>query len=174
MYLNWVNSSVYEVPVSFVVPLTLAVTTFGTLYQVILTLDAYRIKNNIQLLMQCICNMILMVATVLQYRQIKNARDRIIVGFNMHYIPFAKNDWKFWEHVHPGLITCMVVSCVCTVSMCILAFALHKEFVWAIYKQVSPDIKMRKRYTCYQVGLPPPFPINTNDFGSFLRYISFF
>ena len=48
VYLNWVNSVAYQVPIAYVTPLTLAVNTLGCLFQVILTLDAYRIKNHIQ------------------------------------------------------------------------------------------------------------------------------
>lgn len=152
VYLQWVNPPVYEVPLSYIAPMSLAVTTLGVLYQVVLTLDAYRIKNNIQLFTQCICNICLSISTVMQYSQIKDANDRILVGYNMYNLPFAKNDRHFWKHISPGLIVCIVLSCVCSVAMSILAFGLHREFAWAIYQHISPDKKTRNRYFGYQVS----------------------
>ncbi|KAH7138383.1 hypothetical protein B0J11DRAFT_587651 [Dendryphion nanum] len=109
VYLDWVNPPVYEVPLSYIAPLTLAVTTLGFLFQVILTLDAYRIKNNIQLFTQCFCNICLSVSTVMQYDRIKDANSRILVGYNKYKKPFAKNDRRFWEHVSPALIIYLVI-----------------------------------------------------------------
>jgi hypothetical protein len=156
VYLHWVNSVVYQVPLAFITPLTLSITTLGALYQLALTLDAYRIKNNIQLFVQCICNICLSIATVMQYRQIKNANARILINTDMYGTPFAKYDWRFWEHVSPALITCLVVSCVSTVAMCGLAYGLYQEFSWALYEHVSPDRKMRARYFAYQVSEDSP------------------
>lgn len=153
VYLDWVNIVVYQVPVSYVTSLTLAITTFGALYQFILTIDAYRIKNNIQLLAQCVCNICLSIATAMQYNQIKVASAGISVNhaFDEDLTPFAK-DWKFWEHVSPALITCLIVSCICSLTMCGCAIWLTREFSWALYEEVSPDRKMRSRYFAYQVS----------------------
>ncbi|KAJ4357705.1 uncharacterized protein N0V89_002281 [Didymosphaeria variabile] len=153
VYLEWVNSVVYQVPLAYVTPLSLGTTTLGALYQLVLTLDAYRIKNNIQLFVQCICNICLSIATVMQYGQIRNANARILINHDMYGTPFAKYDWKFWDHVSPALITCIVISCLSSVAMCGLAYGLYREFSWALYEQVSPDRKMRLRYVAYQVYL---------------------
>ena len=155
VYLRWVNEVVYQVPLSYVVPLTLAITTLGALYQLILTLDAYRIKNNIQICVQCICNIFFSIATVMQYGQIKDANARILTGYDMYQTPFAKNDWRFWEHVSPALFVCLVVSCVSSVMMCGLAYALCREFSWTLYEQISPDRRIIKRYLSYQVSRNP-------------------
>lgn len=153
IYLQWVNSVVYQVPLSYVTPLTLGTTALGALYQFALTLDAYRIKNNIQLFVLCVCNICLSVATVMQYGQIKDANGRILINHDMYGTPFAKYEWRFWDHVSPALITCIVVSCASSLAMCGLAYGLYQEFSWALYEQVSPDRKMRLRYFTYQVSI---------------------
>lgn len=152
-YLQWVNSVAYQVPISYVAPLSIGVTLLGVVYQLILTLDAYRIKNNIQIFAHCICNVCLSVASVMQYGQIKQARDRILVNTDMHGTPFAKYEWKFWEHVSPALITCLATTCLCSVIVCSLAYFISREFSWKVYQQVSPDRDVRKRYSIYQVSL---------------------
>ncbi|OAL46339.1 hypothetical protein IQ07DRAFT_146909 [Pyrenochaeta sp. DS3sAY3a] len=153
VYLDWVNPPVYEVPLAYITPLTLAVTTLGCLFQTLITLDAYRIKNNVQIFTQCVFNTCLSVATIFQYIFIRDANTRILKGYNMYFLPFAKNDRNFWLHVSPALIVCIIVSCLCSVAMFVLAFALHREYAWAIYQHITPDKNFRYRYLTYQIYL---------------------
>ncbi|KAJ4294407.1 hypothetical protein N0V90_008097 [Kalmusia sp. IMI 367209] len=153
VYLQWVNSVVYQVPLAYVTPLTLGITTLGAIYQLVLTLDAYRIKNNIQLFVQCVCNVCMSIATIMQHGQIKEANARILINHDMYGTPFAKYDWRFWQHASPALLTCIVISCLCSTVMCGLSYGLHREFSWNLYEQVSPDRKIRTRYFVYQVYL---------------------
>jgi hypothetical protein len=155
-YLNWVNSVVYQVPLSYVIPLTLGVNSLGCLFQVILTLDAYRIKNHIQLFLQCAANICLSISTVLQYGETRNAAARIIINYDMYGTPFADLDWPFWKKISPGLMVCTVVTCVSSVVMCWLARGLYREFSWALYQHVSPDKTIQNKYAVYQVRLPLP------------------
>ncbi|KAF1840893.1 uncharacterized protein K460DRAFT_321489 [Cucurbitaria berberidis CBS 394.84] len=152
-YLRWVNPPVYQVPLSYITPLSLVVTMLGCIFQVVLTLDALRIKNNIQVVAQCVCNLFISVAVVMQYYQIKGANDHILQGHDMYWNPFAKNDRHFWYHTAASLIVCIVTSCACSVVMCVLAYSLHREFAWALYQDVSSEQKMRNRYLAYQVYL---------------------
>lgn len=156
VYLQWVNSVVYQTPLGYVTPLTLGVTALGAFYQLVMTLDAYRIKNNIQLFVLCVCNICFSIATVMQHGQIKDANGRILINHDMHGTPFAKLDQKFWDHVAPALITCIAVSCACSIAMLGLMWSLSQEFSWALYEQVSPDRKTRTRYFAYQVSQPFP------------------
>ncbi|KAH6613029.1 hypothetical protein C7974DRAFT_322330, partial [Boeremia exigua] len=128
-----VNLVVCKVPISYVVPLTLSISTLGCLFQVAMTLDAYRIKNNAQIFLQCIFNTCLSVLTVCQYIFIKDANGRI--------------------HVSPGLVVCAAVLCVCSATMYWLAFALHREYAWAIYQHINPDRETSNRYFTYQIYL---------------------
>lgn len=148
------NPQVYEVPLSYITPLTLAVTTLGCLFQAIVTLDAYRIKNNVQIFTQCIFNTCLSVAIVFQYIFIRDASRRILRGYNMYFLPFAKNDRNFWQYVAPALVVCIVVSCLCSMAMYVLAYALHREYAWAIYQHITSDKNFRYRYLTYQVCVP--------------------
>ncbi|OMP85041.1 UPF0658 Golgi apparatus membrane protein [Diplodia seriata] len=40
--------------------------------------------------------------------------------------------------------------------MCGLAYKLHKQFAWALYKDISADTSLRTRYLVYQVCFPAP------------------
>lgn len=151
-YLDWVNPVVYQVPLSYTAPISIAVFVGGCIYQSFLTIDAFRIKNNIQLFAQCICNICLSISSAMQYGQIKKAVHRVTKGYDMFHTPFAKLDIPFWSQTNPLLIAGIVVVFGCTVAMCYLAYKLHREFAWALYKDISADINIRSRYLTYQVS----------------------
>ncbi|CAG5159161.1 uncharacterized protein ALTATR162_LOCUS5444 [Alternaria atra] len=153
VYLNWVNSVVYQVPLAYVTPLTLAVNSLGCLFQLILTLDAYRIKNHLQIFVQCVANICLSVLTVLQYGETRDAAARILLNHDMYGTPFADHDWPFWKKSSIGLMVCVVVTCACSAVMCGLARGLYREFSWALYQHVSPDKKTQNKYMVYQIYL---------------------
>lgn len=152
-YLDWVNPVIYQVPLSYTAPISIAVFVGGCIYQSFLTIDAFRIKNNIQLFAQCICNICLSISSAMQYGQIKKAVHRVTKGYDMFHTPFAKLDIPFWSQTNPLLIAGIVVVFGCTVAMCYLAYKLHREFAWALYKDISADINIRSRYLTYQVYL---------------------
>lgn len=172
VYLKWVNSVIYEVtyhhsidkfsvihvlmvaqvPLSYIITLTLSINSLGCLYQMILTLDAYRIKNHLQIFAICIVNVCLSIATILQYGEIRDAQADAMAGYNGSNIPFVKQDWRFWQRVSPGLVVCTVVSSLCSAIMCVVAVKLYREFSWALYQNVSPDTGVQKKYMVYQVS----------------------
>ncbi|EOA84372.1 uncharacterized protein SETTUDRAFT_21723 [Exserohilum turcica Et28A] len=152
-YLDWVNSVIYQVPLAYIISLTLSINSLGCLYQLILTLDAYRIKNHIQIFVLCAANICLSASTILQYGEVKSAQADALRNYDMHNTPFAKNDWGFWQHVSPALITCIAVSCLCSAITCILAIQLHREFSWSLYQHISPDLDIQNKYMVYQIYL---------------------
>ncbi|USP72783.1 hypothetical protein yc1106_00057 [Curvularia clavata] len=153
VYFQWINPQIYEVPLAFVISLTLSINTLGCLYQMTLTLDAYRIKNHLQIFALCITNVCLSASTVLQYHTVNDAQARAVTNWNQYHIPLAKPDWPFWRRVSPGLIVCAVVSCLCSIFMCGIAPKLYREFAWALYQDVSPDTKVQRKYMFYQIYL---------------------
>ncbi|KAF2017845.1 hypothetical protein BU24DRAFT_449430 [Aaosphaeria arxii CBS 175.79] len=152
-YLHWVNPVVYQVPLSYNIPMCLTTSALGCIFQVFLTLDSFRIKNTVQLVALCIANVFLTIAIGLQYHTSKASVGRILINTDMYGFPFAQAEIPFWANSAPTLIVCIVVACVCTSAMVGLAYGLHIEFAWALYKNVSPDMKMRNRYLVYQIYL---------------------
>lgn len=37
------------------------------------------------------------------------------------------------------------------VAMCFIAWKLYQEFAWSIYKHISADLRLKRRYLAYQV-----------------------
>ncbi|KAM0425752.1 hypothetical protein ACHAPT_009000 [Fusarium lateritium] len=152
-YLDWVNPAVYQVPLSYVIPMAFAMSTLGCVFQAIVALDSCRIKNKIQIWAQCVINICLSVTAGMQYFQAKEATERILKGHDGDNKPFADNDKPFWKHTQPALIACIALFSACSIFMFALACWLHVEFSWSLYEHVSPDVKMKARHLRYQAYL---------------------
>ena len=133
------------------IPTFLTLYIFGFVYQLILVYDALRLKNTIQIIGLCIYNVGLLIYAAVQWIQIQDAvRDLENV-----------RDDKGGEVIDPGVLSTTkpyltAVPCVIalgTVLMSVVAWKLYDEFAWTIYKHISADLRMKRRYLTFQVCL---------------------
>ncbi|CAN9374656.1 unnamed protein product [Alternaria alternata] len=109
------------------IPTFLAVFMFGYIYQLFLTWDALRMKNTIQVIGLVLYNIGILVYAAIQFDQIKDAAD------DLNTRRFIPKD--FWEDVKPMLIALPVLM----------------AFAWTIYKRISADTRLKRRYLTYQI-----------------------
>ncbi|CAO1605690.1 hypothetical protein XANCAGTX0491_009196 [Xanthoria calcicola] len=130
---------------SHTIPTFLALYIFGFLYQLLLVYDALRLKNTIQIIGLCIYNVGLLVYAAVQKDQIDEAIKQLSSG--------SKNliDASVWNEEKPFLIAIPCVIGLVTVLMAIIAWKLYDEFAWTIYKHISADLKMKRRYLTFQI-----------------------
>ncbi|KAH7186283.1 uncharacterized protein B0J16DRAFT_343432 [Fusarium flagelliforme] len=152
-YLDWINPVVYQVPTSYVIPVTFAVSTIGFLFQVLLAIDSCLFKNKIQIWMQCLINICLSVASGMQYFQTKSAAESVSTGYDQFKNPFVNTDKLYWKMTGPMAIACIVVAIVGNICICVLAFFLQMEFAWSVYEHISADTKMRGRHRKFSAYL---------------------
>ena len=127
------------------IPTFLALYIFGFVYQLILVYDALRLKNTIQVIGLCIYNVGLLVYAAVQMDQIHQAVEELSGGNNI--------DPEVWEIEKPYLIAIPCVIALGTVLLAIIAWKLYDEFAWTIYKHISADLRMKRRYLTFQVRL---------------------
>jgi hypothetical protein len=125
------------------IPTFLAVFMFGYIYQLFLTWDALRMKNTIQVIGLVLYNIGILVYAAIQFDQIKDAADDLNTRA---FIPK-----EFWEDVKPLLIALPALMAVATVIFAFEAWKLYDEFAWTIYKRISADTRLKRRYLTYQV-----------------------
>ncbi|KAI9837091.1 MAG: hypothetical protein M1819_000742 [Sarea resinae] len=116
---------------------------FGFVYELLLVWDALRLKNTIQVIGLCIYNVGLLVYAAVQIDQI---HDAALVLEDQHAATSS-----IWQQTRPFLVAVPCVLGLGTVLMSFIAWKLNDEFAWTIYKHISADVRMKRRYLTYQI-----------------------
>ena len=125
------------------IPTFLTLYIFGFVYQLLLVYDALRLKNTIQIIGLCIFNNALLIYAAVQMTQINDAVNDL--RSTNHIDPTV------WSAVKPFLVAIPCVIALGTIAMSFVARKLYDEFAWTIYKHISADLRMKRRYLTYQV-----------------------
>jgi hypothetical protein len=139
------------------IPTFLTLFIFGFLYELLLTWDALRLKNTIQVIGICVANLALLIYSALQYDQIESA-----LTYLQTHGALKKDDadYNVWTTIKPFLLAIPVIISAASVIMGYMAWKLYQEFAWNILKQIGADLRMKKRFLHYQVN-----PDETSGFG---------
>lgn len=129
------------------IPTFLALFIFGLIYELILAYDALRLKNTIQIIGLAMCNVGLLIYGAVQMEQIAKA----VLFLDNRVEPEINPD--VWWQIKPYLIAIPCLLAVGTIFMAWISWELYNEFAWSIYKNVSADVRMKRRYLIYQVDI---------------------
>jgi hypothetical protein len=132
------------------VPTYLALFIFGFLYQLVLVYDALRAKNTIQVIGLCLYNVGMVIYSGVQIAQVKEAIDNLITPPDGSLGP--QIDENIWNKLHWFLLACPCVIALGTILLSGVAWKLYHEFAWTIYKNISADLRLKRRYLTFQVS----------------------
>ena len=127
------------------IPTYLTLFIFGFLYQLVLVYDSLRLKNTIQVIGLCLYNGGMLIYAAIQYDQIEKA---------IYYLEpngFIQAGNPIWSVIKPYLLAVPCVIAFFSIVMSFEAWKLYDEFAWTIYKQISADLRMKRRYLTFQV-----------------------
>lgn len=125
------------------IPTFLTLYIFGFIYQLVLVWDALRLKNTIQIIGLVSYNIGLLIYGSVQFSQIKQA----VIDLSK----VSDIDLTIWFRTRPFLIA---IPCIIAFGTCLLAvgaWKLYDEFAWTIYKHISADLRLKRRYLTFQV-----------------------
>lgn len=60
-------------------------------------------------------------------------------------------DLSIWVTTKPFLIAIPCILAVGTIALSVAAWKLYDEFAWTIYKHISADLRMKRRYLTFQI-----------------------
>ena len=135
---------------SYIVPISLGILIFTSVYEFILSLDAIHNKNNVLLLAICVCNACSFVYSVMNYIILRDTTARLYAD-RFGFPTLIDTTRNVWPRIRPAEILVPIITGICTVMLCFCVFFLRKEYSWAIYKSVHGSMKMRLRYLFYEV-----------------------
>lgn len=125
------------------IPTFLSLYIFGLLYELVLVYDALRMKNTIQVIGICLCNIGLLIYGAVQIEQIQDSVQVL-------QIQQALDD-NLWQQTRASLIAIPCLLGFSSIVMIFLAWKLYDEFAWTIYKHISADLRMKRRFLTYQI-----------------------
>jgi len=132
------------------IPTYLTLFIFGFLYQLVLVYDSLRLKNTIQVIGLCMYNAGMLIYASIQYDQIHkviNALSSPTDTSPAQLIPGS----DVWADIQPYLVAVPCIIAVFTVILSGIAWKLYDEFAWTIYKHISADLRMKRRFLTYQI-----------------------
>jgi hypothetical protein len=109
----------------------------------VLVYDALRAQNTIQIIGLCVMNLGILVYTAIQKDQIEEAFQNLLDEDVI--------DPDYWSSVRPFLVALPCVIALGTIILSFIAWKLYDEFAWTIYKQISADLRLKRRFLIYQV-----------------------
>ena len=123
---------------------------FGYVYELVLAYDALRLKNTIQIIGLCLYNLGLLIYAAVQMAEIHDAVTSLDKASPDKPGSSAITPTT-WSALKPFLIAIPCVIAVGSIAMSVVARKIYDEFAWTIYKHISADLRMKRRYLAYQV-----------------------
>ncbi|KAF7909053.1 uncharacterized protein EAE98_012358 [Botrytis deweyae] len=127
------------------IPTYLTLFIFGFLYQVVLVYDSLRLKNTIQVIGLCMYNGGMLIYASIQYDQIQTAIE------SLGDLGYVDEDANVWPDVQGLLVAVPCIIAFFSILMSFIAWKLYDEFAWTIYKHISADLRMKRRFLTYQI-----------------------
>ena len=135
------------IPLVKTVPTYLTLFIFGFLYQLVLVYDSLRLKNTIQVIGICIYNVGMLIYASIQYDQIHKTITGLAIA------SYIKPDTTVWADMQPYLVAVPCIIAFFTIVLSVIAWKLYDEFAWTIYKHISADLRMKRRFLTFQVRI---------------------
>jgi len=87
----------------------------------------------------------MLIYAAIQYDQVDKAIE------TLRDENYVKPGTTVWTDIQPFLVAVPCIIALFTVGLSVIAWKLYDEFAWTIYKHISADLRMKRRYLTFQV-----------------------
>lgn len=96
----------------------------------------------------------MLIYSSIQYDQIHQAITGLKKTYSAdaHPQPYIEPSSDVWGQIQPFLLAVPIIIAAFTVFMGFVAWKLYDEFAWTIYKHISADLRMKRRFLAFQVS----------------------
>ncbi|KAJ5462138.1 hypothetical protein N7530_010343 [Penicillium desertorum] len=147
----WMRPQAIQIAPSYIVPIDAAIMCFACIYEFSLSIDAMRHKNNILLFAICVSNVFAMAFAAMQYPAMQGFCETMPKQRAMHDIPLVDISRNIWPQIRGPQFAVPIFIGLCTLGIWGLAFQLHKQYAWSIYRSVQGDSRIRARLLAYEI-----------------------
>ncbi|KZV93388.1 hypothetical protein EXIGLDRAFT_768159 [Exidia glandulosa HHB12029] len=129
-------------------PCYLALFALAEVFELVIAVDALRLRNSLQLLAILEFHTALVVFSALQIGQTKSA---LVSKPDADCYDVCGGPHSLWASVQKLLIVVPVALGVSLIGMILTVRALYAEFGWAVFHAIGADPRMRTMYRYYQI-----------------------
>ena len=151
---NDLDPAAFQVTSGRTVRLYLSLFILAYVFQFIIIYDALRLSSMIQVVGICIYNLFLLAYAVVQPIHVEKDLNMLSESLVLGVRPILPPDLNTWSRVCPVLWVVTSLQAVATVTVFYLAFKLHSELAWLVYKVINADLSIRRRLLHFQVSYP--------------------
>jgi hypothetical protein len=136
---------------------------FSALFHLLYTYDAIRSRSTIQVVLSCFLNTMLLLFTVMQHLQVKNAASGLAASYDYFKMPIVHQETDFWSPTGRLFLSMSCIVAFCSVFLILTVGRVRTFFSWQSLHNAGADAQMRRTRLAYQIGLiqgSPIFSIN--------------
>jgi len=96
----------------------------------------------------------MLIYSSIQYEQIHQAITGLKKTYSpsAHPQPYIEPSSGVWGQIQPFLLAVPIIIAAFTAFMGFVAWKLYDEFAWTIYKHISADLRIKRRFLAFQVS----------------------
>ncbi|KAL2063938.1 hypothetical protein VTL71DRAFT_4432 [Oculimacula yallundae] len=141
----------FQVASGHTVPMYFSLFIFAFIYELFIVYDALRLNSMIQVVGLCIYNTLILIYAAVQPLHVKKALNTLSTSFSSGLYSLLPPELNTWQRISPVLVTVLVVQAVATTTLIFVAYKLHFEFAWVVYKVLHADLSMKRRLLTFQI-----------------------
>ncbi|KAI9047236.1 hypothetical protein LZ554_008690 [Drepanopeziza brunnea f. sp. 'monogermtubi'] len=147
----FLRPSAVQVPDSRLIPTFLVILVFAAVYSLAFIQDGLRRRSAIQVAVACVLNVALLVNSAIQPGKIHTSIASMSGSRDALDQPLVHLEKDIWAEVRVVLVLLPCLVAVFTLLMVGLAWKIHGEFEWEVYRFIAGDPSMKRRFLAYQI-----------------------